>query len=60
MSGKGQSRLKLSGNGNECKPLYLGIEPLCKALSERTCKLTSLDVGRGLHSFPFPLNFSLL
>ena len=25
MSGKGQSKLKLSGNGNECKPLFLGL-----------------------------------
>ena len=25
MSGKGQSKLKLSGNGNECKPLLSGF-----------------------------------
>ncbi len=24
MSGQGQSKLKLSGNGNECKPLSMG------------------------------------
>jgi hypothetical protein len=24
LSGKGQGKLKLSGNGNECKPLVLG------------------------------------
>jgi hypothetical protein len=25
LSGKGQSKLKLSGNGNECKPLFRGF-----------------------------------
>ena len=44
MSGKGQGRLKLSGNGNECRPLARG--------GPRQQR------GRGLHSFTFQLNLS--
>ena len=32
MRGKGQSKLKLSGNGNECKPLTSGMNSLLPVL----------------------------
>ena len=37
MSGNGQRKLKLSGNGNECKALILGI------LSEPAYQMVLLD-----------------
>jgi len=42
LSGKGGSQLKLSGIGNECKPLLVGDS----------------GVGRGLHSSTSQLNLS--
>jgi hypothetical protein len=36
LSGKGQSKLKLSGNGNECKPLFVGsVNFYCTAGDQR-------------------------
>jgi hypothetical protein len=40
LSGKGQSQLKLSGNGNECKPLLLG-----KAIRKRNPLLAVAKLG---------------
>ena len=57
MSGEGQSKLKLSGNGNECKPLQSGAT-LSEFETPNARFTTVLVVGWGLHSFTSQLNLS--
>jgi hypothetical protein len=55
--------LMLSGNGNECKPLANGVDVGLGgsgAPGAAAAVRGQRRVGRGLHSFPFPLNLSLL
>jgi hypothetical protein len=42
---------------DECKPLHMGKDTpqFCYEIAPKV-----LIMGRGLHSFPFPLNLSLL
>jgi len=71
VSGTGQSKHKLSGNGNECKPLLVGNYP-GRALSFAVKKAAAAAaaagdsyitepprvLGRGLHSSTTQLNLS--
>jgi hypothetical protein len=52
MSGKGRSKLKLSGDGNECKPLVGGLIGLALLLCNADRVIMSV-AGRGLHSSTF-------
>jgi hypothetical protein len=48
LSGKGQTKLKLSGNGNECKPLMMGVAtaPLQPILMRMVHINVALNAGR--------------
>jgi hypothetical protein len=59
LSGAGKSKLKLSGNGNECKPLVVGMTTIPAMNFARRHLFWMCAINAAAHELPAVLYFTL-